>query len=90
MFNLVKYRYAFLLLSLVVIVPGFISLILFHLNVGIDFLGGANIELRPQQTFTAEQLTNVLSPLNLGDLQVVPGSSSTMPVLPLIKPSGYG
>ncbi len=60
MFNLVKYRYAFLLLSLVVIVPGFISLVFFHLNVGIDFLGGANMQLRPQQTFSATQLTNVL------------------------------
>ncbi len=78
MFNLVKYRYAFLILSLVVIVPGFISLIFFHLNVGIDFLGGANIELRPQQALTAVQLTNVLKPLNLGDLQVVPGSSTSL------------
>ena len=78
MFNLVKYRYAFLLLSLVVIVPGFISLIFFHLNVGIDFLGGANIEMRPQQKFSAVQLTNVLKPLKLGDLQVVPGSNTTL------------
>lgn len=78
MFNLVKYRYAFLILSLVVIVPGFISLIFFHLNVGIDFLGGANIELRPQQALTAVQLTHVLKPLNLGDLQVVPGSSTSL------------
>ena len=77
MFNLVKYRYAFLLLSLVIIVPGFISLVLFHLDVGIDFLGGANMELRPQHTFTAKQLTNALGTLNLHDLQIVPGSSGT-------------
>jgi preprotein translocase SecF subunit len=77
-FNLVKYRYAFLILSLVVIVPGFISLVFFHLNVGIDFLGGANIELRPQQKFSAVQLTDVLKPLKLGDLQVVPGGSTSL------------
>jgi preprotein translocase SecF subunit len=76
-FNLVKYRYAFLILSLVIIVPGFISLVLFHLDVGIDFLGGANMELRPQQNFSATQLTNALSSLKLRDLQIVPGSSGT-------------
>ncbi|HEY5005588.1 MAG TPA: hypothetical protein VII61_20670, partial [Ktedonobacteraceae bacterium] len=78
MFNLVKYRFAFLILSLVVIVPGFISLVVFHLNVGIDFTNGANMELRPQTRFTAVQLTNVLKPLKLGDLQVVPGSNTTL------------
>jgi preprotein translocase SecF subunit len=77
-FNLVKYRFAFLILSLVVIVPGFISLVVFHLNVGIDFTNGANMELRPQTRFTAVQLTNVLKPLKLGDLQVVPGSNTTL------------
>ncbi len=75
MFNLVKYRYMFLLLSLVVIVPGVISLLIFHLDVGIDFLGGANMELRPQQKLSAVQLYNILKPLNLQDLQVVPGSN---------------
>jgi preprotein translocase SecF subunit len=74
-FNLVKYRYIFLLLSLVVIVPGFISLVIFQLNVGIDFLGGANMEIRPQQSLTATQLTKILAPLKLKDLQVVPGSN---------------
>jgi len=74
-FNLIKYRYIFLLLSLVIIVPGFISLLIFHLDVGIDFLGGANMELRPQQTLSAVQLTKMLAPLKLKDLQVVPGSN---------------
>lgn len=78
MFNLVKYRYAFLLLSLIVIVPGFISLLIFHLDVGIDFLGGANIQLRPQQKLTEAQLKNDLKSLNLGDLQIVPGSNTTL------------
>jgi preprotein translocase SecF subunit len=79
-FNLVKYRYAFLILSLVIIVPGFISLVIFHLNVGIDFTNGANMELRPQRKFTATQLTNVLNTITpkLGDLQVVPGSNTTL------------
>ncbi len=76
MFNLIKYRYLFLLLSLVVIVPGVISLIIFGLDVGIDFRSGAYMELRPQQTLSATQLTKILAPLKLQDLQVVPGSNN--------------
>ena len=49
MFNLVGKRYLFLLISLIVIAPGTISLIVAHLNVGIDFVGGANVEYRPER-----------------------------------------
>ena len=41
MLNLVKRRYLFLGISLLVIVPGLVSLLLFGLNVGIDFKGGS-------------------------------------------------
>jgi len=49
-FDLVGKRYLFLLISLLVIIPGTISLLIFHLNVGIDFAGGTNIEFRPERT----------------------------------------
>jgi len=42
-FNLVGKRYLFLIISLVVIIPGTISLLVKHLNGGIEFAGGANI-----------------------------------------------
>jgi preprotein translocase SecF subunit len=77
-FNLVKYRYWFLIGSLVIIIPGFVSLLIFHLHVGIDFSGGANMELRPQQTFSADALTQALQPLKLGDLQIVTGDNTTL------------
>ncbi len=82
MFNLVKYRYAFLILSLVVIIPGFISLVIFHLDVGIDFSSGANMELRPQQTktFTVDDLKKALKPLNLSSLEVIPGRNDAASV----------
>ena len=44
MFDLVGKRYLFILISLIIIVPGTISLIVKGLNVGIDFVGGANVE----------------------------------------------
>ncbi|HZO71049.1 MAG TPA: protein translocase subunit SecF [Ktedonobacteraceae bacterium] len=78
MFNLVKYRYVFLIISLVVIVPGFISFLLYGLNVGIDFAGGSQVEIRPQQSVTAAQVTNWLKPLKLEDLQIVPGDDKTL------------
>lgn len=78
MFNLVKYRYVFLIASLVVIVPGLISFILYGLNVGIDFAGGSEIEFRPQTAITTAQVTNWLKPLKLEDLQIVPGENKTL------------
>ncbi len=75
MFNLVKYRWAFILLSLAIIVPGVISLLFTGLNVGIDFRSGATVSVRPQSTMKIEQVRAALKPLNLSDLQVVLGDA---------------
>jgi preprotein translocase SecF subunit len=78
-FNLVGKRYLFLLISLVVIIPGTISLLVKHLNVGIDFAGGATIELRPSKDTSAAALQNLLKPLNLSDLQITTGDDKALP-----------
>src|SRR5438874_5666968 len=78
-FNLVGKRYLFLIISLIVIVPGTISLIFRGLNLGIDFAGGTNIELRPQTSLTSIQIQNLVKPLNLASLQIVPGDNSQLP-----------
>jgi preprotein translocase SecF subunit len=72
--HLVKYRKLFILFSMLVIVPGLISLIFFQLNLGTDFLGGTNIVLRPQKTVTADQVTNLLKPFNLKNDRVILGT----------------
>lgn len=46
MINIVKYRYLFFGISLLVIVPGLIALILWGLPVGIEFTGGSLLDLR--------------------------------------------
>ena len=74
MFNLVKYRFLFLLISGLIIIPGLISLILFQLNVGIDFTNGSEVDLRPQTQVTDAQINNLLEPFKLESLQVVLGT----------------
>ncbi len=79
MFNLVNKRYLFLIISLVVIVPGFISFLFKGLNVGIDFAGGATVELRPSQNLTTQQVTNLLGPLHLVNLTIENGNETGIP-----------
>ncbi|HVB21671.1 MAG TPA: protein translocase subunit SecF [Ktedonobacteraceae bacterium] len=78
MFNLVKRRYLFLLISLVVIVPGTISLIIFHLDVGIDFAGGATVELRPNIPISTTNVGIALKPLNLQNLAILTGNNTAL------------
>lgn len=77
MFNLVKYRWTFIIISLAIIVPGLISLIVTGLNVGIDFRSGATVDLRPQKQLKIEQVRTALKPLNLTDLQITLGDAGS-------------
>ncbi len=78
MFNLVGKRYLFLIISLIVIVPGTLSLIFRGLNLGIDFTQGTNIELRPRAALTTTQINALISPMHLQSLQVIPGSNTSL------------
>jgi len=78
-FDLVGKRYLFLIISLIIIVPGTLSLLVKGLNVGIDFKGGANVELRPSILLTATQVKNALQPVKLENLQVLTGSNASLP-----------
>jgi preprotein translocase SecF subunit len=78
-FNLVGKRYLFLMISLIVIIPGTISLLAKGLNVGIDFQGGATVELRPSTSFTAKAMNDLLQPLHLKNLQVLTGTNASLP-----------
>ena len=79
MFNLVGKRYLFLIISLIVIVPGTLSLIFRGLNLGIDFTQGTNIELRPRAAITTTQINSLISPMHLQSLQVIPGNNTSLP-----------
>ena len=79
MFNLVGKRYLFLIISLIVIVPGTLSLIVKGLNLGIDFTQGTNIELRPRTALTSQQVSTLVKPLNLQSLQIILGNNTSVP-----------
>jgi len=77
--NLVKYRFAFIIFSLLIIVPGTIALAIFGFNVGIDFAGGSSIEFRPQKAFSSTaEVENYLKPLNLRDVQITFGENKAL------------
>jgi preprotein translocase SecF subunit len=78
-FDLVGKRYMFLIISLIVIIPGTLSLLVKGLNVGIDFKGGANVELRPSIALSATKVSDLLKPLDLKDLQVLIGNNTSLP-----------
>jgi preprotein translocase SecF subunit len=78
-FNLVKYRFWFLGISLLIIIPGFISLLVNGLNLGTDFTGGSSITVRPQSAFqSSDQVEKMLSQFKLVSLQVVLGEDKTL------------
>jgi preprotein translocase SecF subunit len=71
-FNLVKHRFWFLGISLLIIIPGFISLLTNRLNLSTDFTGGSRITVRPQTDFkSSDEVEKLLSNrFNLQSLQV--------------------
>lgn len=82
MFNLVSKRYLFLIISLIVIVPGVISLIFKGFDVGIDFVGGSSLEFRPSTTANltnTQKITDLLDQLGLKDVQVNIGNDTSVP-----------
>ncbi len=79
MFNLVGKRYLFLIISLIIIVPGTLSLIFKGLNVGIDFASGSSVQFRPSQDVSSsqtQQIVNMLKELGLKDAQVNIGNDT--------------
>jgi preprotein translocase SecF subunit len=77
-FNLVGKRYLFLIISLLIIIPGAISLIFKGLDIGIDFAGGSTLEFRPARHVNATQpIVTLLQNMGLKDVQVNIGSNNT-------------
>lgn len=61
MINFLKYKYIYFALSLLVIVPGLISLAVFGLRPAVDFTGGTMWEIKMEKAATAGQINKYFS-----------------------------
>jgi preprotein translocase subunit SecF len=78
-FNIVKKRYWWFALSLLVIIPGIISLFAHGLNLGIDFKGGTMIEMTFTKPVTQTAITDTLKSVGLdGQVQLSNGNASAL------------
>jgi preprotein translocase subunit SecF len=57
--NIIGKKYWYFLISLIVIVPGIISLILFGLNLSVEFTGGSNLTLAFPNKISGRELTQI-------------------------------
>ena len=61
MLDLVGNRNKWFLISLILLVPGLVSLVVYGLNLGIDFTGGTSWELEMEEPVTTAEVRNVLA-----------------------------
>jgi preprotein translocase SecF subunit len=71
-YHLTRKKYWFFLISALVIVPGLLALIFWHLNPGIDFTNGANVDIRfASANVSVQQVANVFKAHGATDVQVI-------------------
>jgi preprotein translocase subunit SecF len=68
--NLATHRNYWYVISLVALIPGTVALILWGLNLGIDFTGGTIWELQFEESIESEQIQSVLVTNGYGDATV--------------------
>lgn len=79
--NFVKYNKIFLVISLVIVVLGVLSMLVFGLNLGVDFTSGSRIEISLGQSFTEDEVIELLDEVEelarsagISDLDLTPSS----------------
>lgn len=77
--NLIRIRKYWYIFSLLIIIPGMVSLYKWGLNYGIDFTGGSLVEVRFDQAVKIEDIRNLLGDLGLGkDSQIQTSGGNTV------------
>ena len=79
--NIIDKKYWYFLISLIVIIPGIISLMLFGLDLSIDFTGGTNLSLTYPNTVNSQEVSFVKTALTAEKLQVLEVSPSGNQIL---------
>jgi preprotein translocase subunit SecF len=58
--DIIGKKYIYFALSLLVIIPGLISLMLFHLKLSIDFTGGSLVEIRLEKQASTQEVRDIV------------------------------
>ncbi len=74
--NIIGHRKIWYAISLIIIVPGLISLFAYNLQLGIDFRGGSLLEV--SGAADASQVHDIAAGLGLKDITVTPGGSGNI------------
>jgi len=78
-FNIVKKRYWWFAISLLIIIPGIISLFMQGLNLGIDFKGGTMLDMTFKKAVTQAAVTDTMKSVGLeGPVQLSNGNTSAL------------
>lgn len=68
--QIIQKRKWFYILSLIIIIPGLVSLFIQGLNLGIDFKGGSILQIRMEEKVQSAEVRAVLQELNLDNAEV--------------------
>ncbi|MBC2722330.1 MAG: protein translocase subunit SecF, partial [Desulfosporosinus sp.] len=78
-FNIMKRRYWWFALSLLVLIPGVISLLMQGLNLGIDFKGGSMLDITFNKPVTQTAISDTMKSVGLeGPVQLSNGDTSAL------------
>jgi len=75
-YDVVKNRNKFLLSSLALTIIGILSLVIFQLNLGIDFKAGSNMDVATPNAVTVQEVNDVLKTLGYEDLSPTVGGQN--------------
>lgn len=71
--NIIQHRKIYFIISGLLVLASFISLLVWGLKIGIDFTGGSLLEIEFKgQPFSSQAIREKLSPLNLGEISIQP------------------
>jgi preprotein translocase SecF subunit len=78
-FDIVNKRYIWFAISLLIIIPGIVSLFMQGLNLGIDFTGGDLLDIKFNQVVTQEKITQAVESVGLtGQVQMSQGDTEAL------------
>ncbi len=84
--NIIGKKYWYFLFSLIIIVPGVISLMLWGLNLSIEFTGGSNFTFSFQKNVTAQEVSTIKNTFTQNKIEVLSTEPSGNTVLVKSKP----